>query len=357
MTGRKDTLIKVTMLCLEWPGSQHSGGVARYAYRMASNLIDQVELTVVTIDGGLDLPGARVVKMRKPTSRFDRYYVLPLLARSVVREQSPDIVHSFGDDWFLSRKLAPLVRSFFGSSWSEAKSSSGIRRLNHAVLALTEKYSQLRSTIRIAIAPESMDAFKCHRLMPPVTKVKYPWKRTPSDLPSVVFVGLFDGRKRGRVAELAVQAVSRRLGRKIDLTIIGPDYDKDFWGPDAHHVSGASDDEVARIISNSWVLLSPSLYEGFGIPVFEALSLGVPAIASANPGSRYIASICGRRGAFGVAGTDSELVELLEERILDGPILGDSDAAAGQDSVHELLELASTTRLVDEVYMPLVRRR
>lgn len=350
----KEDMMRVTMLCLEWPSSKHSGGVARYAYRMASGLCKLVDLTIVTIEGGLDLPGARIVQIRKPRSRFDRYYWLPFVARAAVLRQGPDIIHSFGDDWPFVRRTVPVIRSFFGSSWSEAKSSSGIRRLNHAILALTEKFSQLRSTVRIAIAPETMDIFNCHRLMPPVTEVEV-HDRRPSASPSAVFIGSFGGRKRGQVAERAVQEVSKKLGRDITLTVIGPNSDRQSWHSDTRHISGASDREVAQIISQSWVLLSPSLYEGFGIPVFEALSLGVAAIASDNPGSNYFESLCKERGAFALAKSDLEFVAILEQRILDGPSLARVDFDGGQKAVHRMLELASISRLVDEVYAPLVQ--
>lgn len=346
--------MRVTLLCLEWPSDKHTGGVARYAYRMASELHSSVDLSVVTTEGGLELPGANIVKIRSPRSRFDRYYILPFVARNVVRRLAPDVIHSFGDDWLLSRKDAPVVRSFFGSSWSEAKSSSGVRRLNHAILALTEKYTQWKSDARIAIAPETVSIFKCDRLMPPVTAVP-PSERHPADQPSVIFIGSFKGRKRGQFAEQAVREVSNRLGQKVKLTVIGPASDRDSWHPDTVHVSDASDREVLDLIGQSWVLISPSLYEGFGIPLFEALSLGTAAVASRNPGSNYLKSLCASSDALLVAESDSEFIRTLEQRILHGPDLDGADLVAGKEAVATMLELASVDRLVDDVYRPLAQ--
>lgn len=345
--------MKVTLLCLEWPNENHSGGVARYAYRMATALSAYVDLTVVTTDGGLDLPSAKMVTIRKPWSRFDRYYVLPVVASQAVRRQAPDVIHSFGDDWPLSRRGAPIVRSFFGSSWSESKASSGIRRMNHALLAVTEKYSQLRSDMRIAIAPETVHVFKCQRLMPPVVEV-VPRTPIPSKSPSVIFIGSFGGRKRGSFAEKVVREVSSRLGTEIKLTVVGPASDRGFWRPETNHVSGASDQEVKSMMLESWALLSPSSYEGFGIPLFEALSLGVPAIASRNPGSTYFESLCAGREALAVAQSDAEFVDLLQHRISAGPVLNNAARSDGKKAVEHMLKLASIPRLVDEVYLPLV---
>jgi glycosyltransferase involved in cell wall biosynthesis len=51
-----------------------------------------------------------------------------------------------------------------------------------------------------------------------------------------------------------------------------------------------SDEELAQHLSSARALLFPSLAEGYGLPLIEALSLGVPAIASDLPAFR---EICG----------------------------------------------------------------
>jgi glycosyltransferase involved in cell wall biosynthesis len=49
-----------------------------------------------------------------------------------------------------------------------------------------------------------------------------------------------------------------------------------------------SDDEMARLLTGSRALLLPSFAEGFGLPLAEALSLGVPAICSDLPAFREV---------------------------------------------------------------------
>lgn len=85
----------------------------------------------------------------------------------------------------------------------------------------------------------------------------------------------------------------REEGVKKSLTIIG---NIDFRTKDEallakinqlksyiHFVSHANDEEVFRLISHAEVLVSPSLYEGFGIPPLEAMFLGTPVIISDIP--------------------------------------------------------------------------
>jgi glycosyltransferase involved in cell wall biosynthesis len=48
-------------------------------------------------------------------------------------------------------------------------------------------------------------------------------------------------------------------------------------------VSDATNQQVYRLLSEAACLISPSLYEGFGIPPLEAMSLGTPVILSDIP--------------------------------------------------------------------------
>lgn len=47
-----------------------------------------------------------------------------------------------------------------------------------------------------------------------------------------------------------------------------------------NHYSNLSDDEYVEIYKNTDVLLFPSLYEGFGLPMVEAMSQGIPIVAN-----------------------------------------------------------------------------
>lgn len=55
-----------------------------------------------------------------------------------------------------------------------------------------------------------------------------------------------------------------------------------------HHVSGLSTPALGRLMQGAQALLSPSLAEGFGLPVLEAGMLGVPVFASDIPSHREI---------------------------------------------------------------------
>ncbi|PZV18236.1 MAG: glycosyl transferase family 1 [Pseudanabaena sp.] len=52
------------------------------------------------------------------------------------------------------------------------------------------------------------------------------------------------------------------------------------WQNDIHHLDYLSDELVALFYSRADVFVYPSHYEGFGLPVLEAMTLGAPVVAS-----------------------------------------------------------------------------
>ncbi len=53
--------------------------------------------------------------------------------------------------------------------------------------------------------------------------------------------------------------------------------------PGLRHLGPVPDHELAALYANAAAFVFPSLYEGFGLPVLEAMSLGAPVIASRDP--------------------------------------------------------------------------
>lgn len=349
-SGCRNQRLRVTLVTPEWPGARHSGGVARYAYRLAERLRSQVDLTVITEDGNdVDLQGVTVLRAKRARGRLGRYYVLPIRLRRLVVDSRPDVVHSFGDDWALQRRW-PFVRTFHGSALEEARSSRGLRRLNHYLLAVLEHRSARRSNVRVAVGADSLAEFRCDVVMPPIVPVERMLVR--SELPSVVFVGSFNGRKRGwMVAEMVnhLRSVSRT---NLRLVVVGPAQDESSWPSYVEHHSDLEDAEVLELISEAWVLAAPSSYEGFGIPAFEALALGTPVVTSPTPGSEYILEHLNGRSGFDVAADDS-FKEALAARLLGAPPERSSIPSSQVDS---LLRVASTENLVNFIY-PLAAKR
>jgi glycosyltransferase involved in cell wall biosynthesis len=57
----------------------------------------------------------------------------------------------------------------------------------------------------------------------------------------------------------------------------------------SYHV-GVTGQELAALYGRAWLCVSPSTYEGFGLPYAEALACGTPVVATPNAGSREVLS-------------------------------------------------------------------
>ena len=72
----------------------------------------------------------------------------------------------------------------------------------------------------------------------------------------------------------------------------------------------ATDETLIRMYQKSHALIMPSLYEGFGRPVIEAMALGIPVIASDIPTNRELHS---RHGNMNLYSNPDELIDLLQK--------------------------------------------
>jgi glycosyltransferase involved in cell wall biosynthesis len=343
MTGSRR--LRVTLLTPEWPGRSHSGGVARYAQRLAQDLQRAVDLSIVTIGGdSAGLEDARFINVERPRGRFGRYYALPLKLERLIAETAPDVVHSFGDDWAMRHRW-PLVRTFHGSALGEAKSSHGLRKANHYILSALEHVSARKADLKVAVGGDSMREFRCDIAMPPVTPIQR--RSVPrAGQPTAVFIGSYGGRKRGSMVAAAVRDV-RESGRPdARLVVIGPEDDAGNWPEWVEHLSGLDDAAVHSEVSTAWLLAAPSEYEGFGIPAFEALALGTSVVTSATPGSIFLQGLLD--GTAGLHLTTDQDFSQEVGKILGGEVPAQSDIPFSQ--VVPLMTQGSVERLVEDVY-------
>lgn len=138
----------------------------------------------------------------------------------------------------------------------------------------------------------------------------------------LVFVGSLDPRKNlPRLLE-AHDRLRRRVQHAPTLVLAGPaGREQDLQGRDGVHLTGWLDDEDLRgVVAGARALVLPSLDEGFGLPVLEALAAGRPVVASDIPAVREVA---GPHAVTAPPGDVEALSAALEE-VLDLP---DDDAA------------------------------
>jgi glycosyltransferase involved in cell wall biosynthesis len=220
-----------------------------------------------------------------------RQYLAPWLL-NVRPRMDYDVFHFHGDDWFCFRRPVPTVRTFYGSALLESLSAtSAKRRIDQAVVFLLEQLAARLADARYGIGSDSRLLYRADGVLqlgvdPPEGE------RAPSPAPSILFVGTWEGRKRGRLLHEAFQSVVRPRFPDAELWMVSERCEP---GPGVTWVRDPSDAEIQSLLRRAWAFALPSSYEGLGIPYLEAMAWGVPVVATPNPGAEDLLE-AGRAG-------------------------------------------------------------
>jgi glycosyltransferase involved in cell wall biosynthesis len=91
-----------------------------------------------------------------------------------------------------------------------------------------------------------------------------------------------DIHPRKNISALA-QAIRLIGDRDLELALVGRPAlggEQIVRGANAHWLGRVDDDELADLYRAAAVVCVPSLYEGFGLPILEAMACGAPVVAS-----------------------------------------------------------------------------
>jgi glycosyltransferase involved in cell wall biosynthesis len=139
-----------------------------------------------------------------------------------------------------------------------------------------------------------------------------------------------------------LEAIAKlRTERHIELVVIGRLKE---GGPSARiidelglrdavtFITGVPEERIIELYSEAQVAVVPSLYEGFSLPAIEAMSCGVPLVATSGGA---LPEVVGNHNetALVVPPGDSEALAAMLRTALDDPALRDRIGAAGRQRV------------------------
>jgi glycosyltransferase involved in cell wall biosynthesis len=192
----------------------------------------------------------------------------------------------------------------------------------------------------------------------------WPRRAEPEKAGPILFVGTVEPRKNlRRLLEAYAGLLERRAGIP-DLVLAGalPVSRSDLFtggtslggAVDRIRLTGyVSDDERQRLYREASMLVLPSLDEGFGIPALEAMTIGVPVIAS-NRGA--LPDVVAGAGIL-VDPEDSAALATAIERVLDGALLRRQMADEGVARSAHFTWASSAARLHEAYRTAHLRRR
>ena len=147
--------------------------------------------------------------------------------------------------------------------------------------------------------------------------------------PFLLAVGIFPPRKNIPRFLQAFANLSKRLqdemqiflightGRKVDIDTITDAINQCRLNNKVSVLSNVANDDLIKFYNTAHSLVFPSLYEGFGLPVLEAMACGCPVISS-NQSS--LPEVCGNAALYVDPYSVESMTEALERIISDGEL-------------------------------------
>jgi glycosyltransferase involved in cell wall biosynthesis len=273
------------------PLIEPSGGIARYVAELARALAAEFPADEYWLVSDQDWKGGPDLRRGRPPGNWltRRWWLVGL--PSEVKRIGAQVFHGtdFGAPY---RRVVPSVMTLHDCSpWLEGErrqtAAERIRRrtrwtLRSATLVITPTEAVRREVLeRFKLAPSRVIAvpLAASEVFQPRSEAETAQVRRRLGVqgPYLLFVGAADPRKNvKRLVEAWREA--RRVQPNLELVLVGRDH---AGAESGLTVAGRlSDDDVAALLSGAELFVYPSLYEGFGLPVLEAMQAGAPVVIS-----------------------------------------------------------------------------
>ena len=338
------------------PAVHQNAGLARYAERLASHLLsghgDEIDLTLfynqhsshelpvslqkaqaATLERGQyawrlgalasQLLRSRAVERKLPPS--DLYHatehLLPRLARPTVLTVHDLIFEAFPQHHtWTNRAFLQVAMPLF------VRAASAIIAVSHQTRRdLMARYATPERKIRVIY--EGIDDRFSPIGPPAVARIRQQYASGP-DRPYLLMVGTLEPRKNHATAMRALARL-KQAGHPHRLLVCGGKgwlfepvaalvAELGLTG-DVTFAGRVPDEDLPALYAGADALLLPSLYEGFGFPVLEAMACGTPVVCADSSSLPEVAG----NAALLVPPTDDEALAAAVDRILTEPGLAD----------------------------------
>jgi glycosyltransferase involved in cell wall biosynthesis len=291
-----------------------SGGLARYTAELSLALartFPDDEFFLIS-DQPFPMPAAAPPNLKRgggPRNAIDRRWWLWGIAREMDR-LGADVIHGpdFAVPYLPSRPSVLTLHDL--SPWMDAAWHSSAGRVARRTPALLELgIATMIVTPGERVRSQAIERFRLRpERVAAVPEAAAPWFHpvdTTPGAPYFLFVGTLEPRKN--VPALVEAWRETRRHHAIDLLLAGrrrQDWSSIAEEPGLRYLGEVPDRDLPALYSGALAFIYPSLYEGFGLPVLEAMQCGAGVIAS-----RAVAETAGDAAEY--ADTPGELARAM----------------------------------------------
>lgn len=298
------------------PLTLSSGGLQRYTLELSLALAQnypQDEFYLVS-DQPFRMPHTLPLNLRRgggPRHPAERRWWLWGLDRELHRLKA-ELFH--GTDFavpYLPRRPSVLTLHDL-SPWMDAAWHSDADRVRQRTpLLIGLGLATMIVTPSEAVRKQAIEKFRIHpdriRAVPLAASASFQPAVAPSAPPYFLYAGTLEPRKNIAGLMEAWREVRRR--HAVDLVLAGrrrADFPQLSPEPGLQITGEVSDERIAQLLAGALAFVYPSFYEGFGLPVLEAMQCGACVITSQDPAITEVAA-----GAAIQAGSPAELARAM----------------------------------------------
>jgi phosphatidyl-myo-inositol alpha-mannosyltransferase len=245
--------------------------------------------------------------------RINRRLVLPFQISSL-KLDGLDVLHLHGDDWGFFNRTLPTVRTFHGCAINEARFADSLKaKFVHTVYHPLEILAGNLASYSVGIGDDTLDKLGANCIIPNGydEKLFYPTKKSLK--PTAIVVGSLEGRKQSK---LAIEMLLTLRDEIPDLTIHAV-VEKPYENPSVNSWIGISKNQLAHLVRESWIGVSTTLYEGFGLYYLEWMAAGTVPITFGNIGVKNL--VCNSQAGIIAENIDelrTEVINVLKDSIV-----------------------------------------
>ncbi len=196
-----------------------------------------------------------------------------------------DVLHLHGDDWAFFNRHIPTIRTFHGCAINESKFADNLKaKIVNSCYHPLEIIAGKLANFSVGVGDDTVKLLGAKHVIANGfdTNLFYPGEK--SSQPTAIVIGTLEGRKQSKIA---IEILLSLLDEIPDLQIHAV-VDKPYDHPSVKSWVGISKTQLAQLVRESWVGVSTTLYEGFGIYYLEWMAAGTVPITLNNIGTRSL---------------------------------------------------------------------